>query len=130
MKMPGFSGEASLYTYRSTAPPCCGDSFGISPDRRAVVEPQLRKTDYECVHDCLEAGGGDMCNFFCTENVDDGGGGGGGGQSCRPECGPCHSDLDSPTGRSRTCVRADCETYDRQCSGIPVLKRSGVARWT
>jgi len=129
MKMPGFTAEVALYKagkfHHSTAT-CCGDSFGISPDRRAVVEPQLRKTDYECVHDCLEAGGGDMCNFFCTENVDDTGGGGG-GEQCRPGCGPCYSDPDSPTGRSQTCVRADCETYDKQCgrNWRPTLVRRG-----
>ena len=126
MKMPGFSGEASLYTYRSTAPPYFGASFGVSADRSALVQPQFRKTDYECVHDCLEAGGGDMCNFFCTENVDDTGGGGG-GEQCRPGCGPCYSDPDSPTGRSQTCVRADCETYDKQCgrNWRPTLVRRG-----
>src|SRR6267154_1877045 len=73
MNMPGFTAEASLSKqgkfYRLPAT-YVSDSFG--------VQPQLRKTDFECVHDCLEAGGGDICNFFCTENVDPGGGGGGG----------------------------------------------------
>jgi len=128
MKMPRFTAEASIYKLRKFYQPAAthfGDSFGKS----AVVQPELRKTDYECVHDCLEAGGGDMCNFFCTENVDDGGGGGG-GEVCRPECGPCYNDPDSPTGRSRTCVTANCETYDRQCPGrrIPVSPRSALAR--
>ena len=45
MNLPKFTAEQSLYG--------------------KVVQPQLRKTDYECVHDCLEAGGGDICNFFC-----------------------------------------------------------------
>ena len=124
MKMPGFSGEASLFTQRSTAPPYFGASFGVSADRSALVQPQLRRTDYECVHDCLEAGGGDMCNFFCTENVDEGGGGGG-GEQCRPGCGVCYPDSESPTGGSQTCVRADCETYDRQCR--PSWRAIGLA---
>ena len=133
MNKPGFNAEASLYKVGEFYQPTVtqgGGSSGNPADNNAVVQPQLRNTDYECVHDCLEAGGPeslDMCNFFCTENVNDGGGGGG-GQSCRLGCGPCHNDPDSPTGRSRTCVRADCETYDTQCSGIPVLHRSGVAR--
>jgi hypothetical protein len=133
MKMPRFTAEASLYKvrefYQSTANHY-GDASGKSADSNAVVQPQLRKTDYECVHDCLEAGGGDMCNFFCTENVDEGGGGGG-GQSCRPECGPCYDDPDSPTGRTRTCIRADCETYDRQCQGRRIIMspRSALPQW-
>ena len=40
---------------------------------------------------------------------------GGGGERCRPGCGPCQSDPDSPTGRSRFCVRADCSDYTRRC---------------
>lgn len=128
MKMPRFTAEASLYKVRefnqSTATHC-GDSSSNPADNNAVVQPQLRKTDYECVHDCLEAGGGDICNFFCTENVDDGGGGGG-GQQCRPSCGPCHADPDSPTGGFKTCVSADCETYDRQCR--PSWRATSVGR--
>jgi hypothetical protein len=82
MKMPGYTAEASLgragvYWHSAAA------------GHMIVVQPQLRKTDYECVHDCLEAGGPtDICNFFCTESGDEGGGGGGGGQQCRPGCGP------------------------------------------
>ena len=126
MNTPGFNAEASLYKadgYYHSAATYFSAADGI------VVQPQLRKTDYECVHDCLEAGGGDMCNFFCTENVDEGGGGGG-GESCRPGCGPCYNDPDSATGRSKTCVRADCETYDVQCPGrrVPVSPRSVLAR--
>jgi hypothetical protein len=109
MNMPGFTAEASLSKqgkfYRLPAT-YVSDSFG--------VQPQLRKTDYECVHDCLEAGGGDICNFFCTENVDPGGGGGG-GQQCRPSCGPCQRDPDSRTGRSRLCIDAKCDDYTKRC---------------
>ena len=109
MKMPGYTAEASLgragVHWHSAA-----------ADHMIVVQPQLRKTDYECVHDCLEAGGPtDICNFFCTESGDEGGGGGGGGQQCRPGCGPCKRDPDSRTGRSRTCVTVDCDTYTRRC---------------
>jgi hypothetical protein len=109
MNMPGFTAEASLSKqgkfYRLPAT-YVSDSFG--------VQPQLRKTDFECVHDCLEAGGGDICNFFCTENVDPGGGGGG-GQQCRPSCGPCTRDPDSRTGRSRLCINAKCDDFTRRC---------------
>ena len=109
MNMPGFTAEASLSKqgkfYRLPAT-YVSDSFG--------VQPQLRKTDFECVHDCLEAGGGDICNFFCTENVDPGGGGGG-GQQCRPSCGPCKRDPESPSGRSRFCSNAKCDDFTRRC---------------
>ena len=115
MNMPGYTADASLHTHRSTAP-YFGALFRISVDRSALVQPQLRKTDYECVHDCLEAGGGDMCNFFCTENVDDGGGGGGGGgEHCTPGCGPCYPDPDSPMGGFRTCVTYNCGTLETPC---------------
>ena len=40
---------------------------------------------------------------------------GGGGQRCRPACGPCQSDPDSSTGRSRFCIRANCDDYSRPC---------------
>ena len=117
MNLPGYTAEASLSKqgrfYRSPAT-YLSDSFGVSGDGIAVVQPQLRKTDFECVHDCLEAGGGDICNFFCTENVDPGGGGGG-GQQCRPSCGPCKRDPDSPSGRSRLCINAKCDDFTRRC---------------
>jgi len=41
--------------------------------------------------------------------------GGGGSPRCRPACGPCQADSDSPTGRSKFCVRADCDDYSRPC---------------
>ncbi len=44
-----------------------------------------------------------------------GGGGGGGGGGCRPACGRCQADSDSPTGRSRFCIRANCDDYTRPC---------------
>jgi hypothetical protein len=125
MNMPAFNAEASLYKVREFYQPAAtqgGGSSGNPADNNAVVQPQLRNTDYECVHDCLEAGGPeslDMCNFFCTENVNDGGGGGGGGgEYCTPQCGPCYADSDSPTGGFRTCRKANCDTYDKQCRVI------------
>ena len=41
--------------------------------------------------------------------------GGGGGPRCRPGCGPCQADPDSRTGRSRFCVRANCDDFTRPC---------------
>jgi len=41
----------------------------------------------------------------------------GGGPICRPRCGPCLTDPDSPTGCSRFCIRADCEDYTIRCTG-------------
>ncbi len=59
--------------------------------------------------------------FVCYGDVTGGGfincypPGGGGSEFCRPSCGPCHSDPDSPTGRSRTCLKRNCDDYDRPC---------------
>ena len=39
------------------------------------------------------------------------------GQFCQVGCGHCVEDIDSPTGCSITCQRADCETFTRQCTG-------------
>jgi hypothetical protein len=119
MNMPGFTADASLYKvgkfYRLTAT-YFSDSLGVSADSIAVVQPQLRKTDYECTHDCLEAGGDSgICDFFCTESVEDGGDGGRGEQHCLAGCGPCLPDTESPMGGSRTCVRPNCDNYDRPC---------------
>src|SRR6516162_5719203 len=36
---------------------------------------------------------------------------------CPVGCGPCVADVDSRTGCSITCQRADCETFTRQCTG-------------
>src|SRR5262252_1314828 len=36
---------------------------------------------------------------------------------CQPGCGPCVDDPDSATGCSRTCQRADCETFTGPCKG-------------
>jgi hypothetical protein len=41
--------------------------------------------------------------------------GGGGSPRCRPACSPCQPDSDSPTGRSRFCIRANCDDYSRPC---------------
>jgi hypothetical protein len=41
--------------------------------------------------------------------------GGGGEPFCRPTCGPCQADSDSPTGRSRFCLRRNCDDYTRPC---------------
>src|SRR5256885_14779903 len=115
MNMPGFTAEASLGKsgkFCRSTPTYTSESFGISGDSIAVVQPQLRRTDYECVHDCFEAGGpADICNFFCTEIVEDGGGRG--EQHCLPACTPCGRDPESRTGRSRTCIDFHCNDHIR-----------------
>jgi hypothetical protein len=71
MNMPGFTAGISLYKgskfYRLNVA-----YFNVSQDvtskRFAIVQPQVRKIDYECVHDCLEATGPtNICNINCTE---------------------------------------------------------------
>ena len=107
-KTPGFTAEISLdrsqHVYAVN--PYSGDLRGSG-----AVRPQLRSTGF-CQANCSP--GDYLCLFSCMEE-----GGGGGFEPptprCRPGCGPCQGDPDSPTGRSRLCIQADCETYDRQC---------------
>jgi len=54
-------------------------------------------------------------NGFINCYPSGGGGGGGGSPRCRPACGRCQADSDSPTGRSRFCIRANCDDYTRPC---------------
>ena len=61
-----------------------------------------------------------VCNGEVTPNgfincYPIGGGGGGGNPRCRPACSRCQADSDSPTGRSRFCIRANCDDYTRPC---------------
>ena|SRR5713101_6299528 len=111
MNLPGFTAEVSLYKSSMTY---FMNSSASSAGGNFVVQPQLRKTDFECVHDCLEAGGpSSVCNFFCTENIDDGG-----GRSdpvCRPSCSPCRR-VPGQAGRWRTCILRNCDDRMIRCA--------------
>lgn len=113
MNMPGFTAEASLYKasghYRMAGAP--NDLVG---SHEVLPQLPIGFCQANCDHiqdDFLRT----VCNLGCLDQSDGGGVGGGGGQSCRPSCGPCHSDPDSPTGRSKTCVKRNCDDYDRSC---------------
>jgi hypothetical protein len=84
-------------------------SYGATSSRRAAhggIRPAA----------AIYVGGRFVCYGEVTENgYIDCYSMGGGGESCRPGCGPCQSDPDSRTGRSKFCVRADCSDYSRPC---------------
>ena len=114
MNMPGFTAQASLYK--------TGVHFRMAETRNALagkgdVLPQLPIGF--CMANCDSIEDDFMrtvCEMRCSE--DQGGGGGGGGgrpQICKPTCGPCSADDSSPTGGYQTCIKTNCDDYDRQC---------------
>src|SRR5258705_9201107 len=113
MSLPGFTAETSLQlaggTYRSVGGMSSGLVSGVLPqlpigfcqancDR--IIDPFLSAV---CRLQCLDQGGGGP------------GGGGGGGQVCRPGCGRCLPDSESPTHRSKTCILRNCDDVQRAC---------------
>ena len=113
--MPGYTAEKSVYKARGRYRSPAGGAGPVPPMSNALL-PQLRKIDWECASDCLGAGG-DMgiCSFFCEEQGD-GGGGGIPEPTCRPECSSmCGPSSEGLTGLWKTCIRADCETYEVRC---------------
>ena len=114
MTMPGFSAQAALARtrgsyrrYRRRA--SMGDTgrvmaqlpIGFCQANCDRIQDDFMRT--VCEMQCLEQGGGG------------GTGGGGGNPVCRPQCQPCRRDTTSSTGRSRTCIRRDCETNTVEC---------------
>lgn len=47
------------------------------------------------------------------------------GGFCHPGCGKCVSDVDSPTGCSRTCINAQCDDFTRSCTGCTGITTCG-----
>jgi hypothetical protein len=110
MNIPGFTAEASL-PYRTAHR---GRGRHLGPKAAGII-PQLRRTDYECVHDCLEAGAPtDICNFFCTESEGEGGGGPR-DPVCTPSCSPCRRVAGQP-GRWKTCILRNCDDRMIRCA--------------
>lgn len=114
MKMPGFTAQASLYK--------AGGHFRMAETQNNLIGsgevlPQLPIgfCQANCDHiqdDFLRS----VCELRCSEDQGGGGGGGGGGgQHCSPKCGPCNSDPNSPTGGFQTCIKPNCDDYDRAC---------------
>jgi len=112
MNLPGFTAETSLQSsghYRTMV----GASVS-SANVRGVV-PQLPIGF--CMANCDRIGD-DFMRSVCNLNCLGGGGGGGfggGGPLCRPQCGRCLPNEDSPTGRSRLCILRNCDDVDRAC---------------
>jgi hypothetical protein len=116
MNMPGFTAETSLHQTRGRYRARAG-AHAASAGGREVV-PQLPIG--WCMADCDEQypwGSLDnfICKYNCTGDGDGGGTGGGGEPRCRPRCSPCRGDMDSESGRSRTCLRADCDEITVPC---------------
>lgn len=115
MKMPGFTAQASLYMasgyFRKaeTRNPLAGNGD---------VLPQLPigfcQANCDSINDDFLRS---VCELRCSEDQGGGGGGGGGGHPviCKPKCGPCRADESSSTGGFQTCIKPNCDDYDRPC---------------
>ena len=114
MNTPGFAAAASLYKatgqYRAVA-----GSPNALPGGREVL-PQLPigfcQANCDAIADPFLR---TVCDLNCLGSGGQGSGAGGGSHSCLPRCGRCLPDPDSRTGRSRLCVRPNCEAVDRAC---------------
>lgn len=121
MNLPGFTAEATVYQssgqYRSTS------VSANSEEQGGGILPQLPRQMklLQCLQGCSNAGSPDFCRDQCFwqdfgESGGGGGGNGGGGRNpvCRPSCGPCRS-VAGESGRWKTCVKRNCDTYDVRC---------------
>jgi hypothetical protein len=114
MNLPGFSADATLYktkvNYNTTS-----SHFGTAGSYAVLPQLPIGFCQANCdrIQDPFLR---QVCELRCFEQTGGGGGGGGGGgQFCTPGCGACHPDPDSPTGRYKTCVKRNCDTYDLRC---------------
>jgi hypothetical protein len=114
MNMPGFTAETSLYNtsghYRAMAgtPNDLIGSGGVLP--QLPIGFCMADCDFTYPNDSFLSS---VCKLGCFG--DGGGGGGGGGEHCRPTCGQCQPDPGSPTGRSKPCIKSNCDDYDKPC---------------
>lgn len=114
MNLPGFTAENSLQSnghYRAMP-----GAFAGFTNLRGVV-PQLPigfcQANCDRISDSFLRS---VCNLNCLDSGGSGGGGvGGGGHVCRPACGRCYPNEDSPTGLSRLCILRNCEDVERPC---------------
>ena len=121
MSMPSFTAEASLYT-TSERYRCAGFSRvdRIAIGQTAGILPQLIATSeyWRCVAEHNEAGfPSDLSDFFCRGEEGDPRGGGGPSPPadvCPPSCTTCRP-VTGRSGRWKTCVKRDCETYEVRC---------------
>ena len=112
MTMPTFTADASLY--RSGAHYRMARTVHDGSGARTVL-PQLRRSTGFCMADCdyttSDPLSNAICKFDCMDQGGDDGPSGPSADYCRPSCGPC-------IGGTRTCVTADCETYERTCRSV------------
>src|SRR6266545_2726122 len=108
MNMPGYTAEASLATARGFYRTARAGSDSL-PGQGVLPQLPIGFCQANCAPDDL----------FCVLRCLDQGGGGSGPRPptprCRPACGPCLPDEDSLTGRSRLCIKANCNDYTRRC---------------
>lgn len=113
VKMPGFSGEASIY--RSTRQYRMTGTYNDLTAGRGVV-PQLPIGF--CMADCDFTEHDPLSNMACKFGCMGGDGGGGGsgpsGPVCKPSCTPCQRVAGMP-GRWRTCINRNCEDREVRC---------------
>jgi hypothetical protein len=115
MNMPGFSAQAALARtrgrYRRFGHGASMDSTGRVTAQLPIgfcqancdrIQDDFMRT--VCEMQCMDQGGG---------GTDPGGGGG--GTFCRPKCQTCRRDPESSSGRSRSCINRDCDTYTLEC---------------
>lgn len=115
MNMPGFTAEVSVYKTRGHYRRATGQPGGIFTPVGRGLFPQLRKIDWECAHDCLEAGGNmGICGFFCEERGEEGGGGLP-EPVCRPSCSSCGPSSEGLPGRWKTCIKRNCDEHEVRC---------------
>lgn len=103
MNLPGFTAEASVYQavqpYRTRS---SHDPAGLSNSVQAAL--------------AIYVDGRFICNGEVNEfGFINCGPIGGGGQVCRPACGRCLPDSESPTGRSKLCILRNCDDVQRAC---------------
>lgn len=113
LNMPGFTAPASLYK--------SGGHFRKAEARNTLagngdVLPQLPIGFCQANCDSIEDDFlRTVCEMKCSGDQGGGGGGGGHPQICKPTCGPCRADDSSSTGGFQTCIKTNCDDYERPC---------------
>ena len=104
MNLPGFTAEASIYQ------PARSYKAGASRRRGGPANSVQAAL-------AVYVDGRFVCNGEVNEFgfIDCGPIGGGGGPLCRPACGRCMPDDESPTGKSRLCILRNCDDVQRPC---------------
>lgn len=112
--MPGFTAEKSIYQTSDHYRAIANTPNNVRSSREVLPQLPIGFCQANCdrIQDSFLRS---VCVLRCFDATGGGGGGDGGGPFCRPGCGRCLADPDSPTGRSRTCIRRNCDDYVRAC---------------